>query len=114
MFASIRSKRLAFDKSETTPILNSSASTASPTQPQILSGTSTINRTLLHHHQQQHHDAVPMLPAGPSAAMAMASSGGASRHNNGTLNGIRGSAYSGESPPPDYNIVVHDSRHGFL
>lgn len=57
-----------------------------------------------------------MLPAGPSAAMAMASGGPSAggRHTNGTLSGIRGSAYSGESPPPDYNIVVHDSRHGFL
>ncbi|KAJ6636227.1 Protein tweety-2 [Pseudolycoriella hygida] len=40
------------DKSETTPFLNSSASTASPTGP-ILSGNSTINRTLLHHQQNQ-------------------------------------------------------------
>lgn len=105
------SKRLTNDKSETTPFLNSSASTASPTQPQILSGTSTINRTLLHHQQQHHHDAVPMVPTGASAMSA--ASAGPGRHNNG-LSAIRGSAYSGDSPPPDYNIVVHDSRHGFI
>lgn len=32
---------------------------------------------------------------------------------NGTAQ-LRGLAYNGESPPPDYNIVVHDTRHGFL
>lgn len=83
------------DKSETTPFLNSSASTASPTGP-ILSGNSTINRTLLHHQQNQ----------GSSSAVSNVG-------RNGTAQ-IRGLAYNGESPPPDYNIVVHDTRHGFL
>lgn len=84
------------DKSETTPFLNSSASTSSPTGP-ILSGTSTINRTLLHHQQNQ----------GSSSSVAVGA-------RNGTTATLRGLAYSGESPPPDYNIVVHDSRHGFF
>lgn len=83
------------DKSETTPFLNSSASTASPTGP-ILSGNSTINRTLLHHQQNQ------------GSSLAVSNVG-----RNGTAQ-LRGLAYNGESPPPDYNIVVHETRHGFL
>lgn len=83
------------DKSETTPFLNSSASTASPTGP-ILSGNSTINRTLLHHQQNQ------------GSSLAVSNVG-----RNGTTQ-LRGLAYNGESPPPDYNIVVHDTRHGFF
>ncbi|XP_037036928.1 protein tweety-2 isoform X1 [Bradysia coprophila] len=86
------SKRRPYgDKSETTPFLNSSASTASPTGP-ILSGNSTINRTLLHHQQNQ------------GSSLAVSNVG-----RNGTAQ-IRGLAYNGESPPPDYNIVVHDTR----
>lgn len=81
------------DKMETTPFLSTTTTTTSPTTAP-LSGSATINRTLLHH--QQH----------------------------GTLNGVatrnatalRGLAYKGgDSPPPDYNIVVHDTiRHEFL
>lgn len=82
------------DKSETTPFLNSTGSTVSPVAP-IISGTSTINRTLLHQHLSQ--NGAETLPL-----------------RNGTSN-KRGLAYSGDSPPPDYNIVVHDtSRHGFF
>lgn len=80
------------DKMETTPFLSTTTTTTSPSAP--MSGSATINRTLLHHHQQ-----------------------------HGTLNGVatrnasalRGLAYKGgDSPPPDYNIVVHDTiRHDF-
>lgn len=87
-------RRKFVDKMETTPFLSTTTTTTmSPTAP-IISGTATVNRTLLHH--QQH----------------------------GTLNGVatrngttlRGLAYKGgDSPPPDYNIVVHDnSRHDLI
>lgn len=68
----------------------------SPVAP-ITSGSSTINRTLLHHHHHISQNGAETLPL-----------------RNGTSN-KRGLAYSGDSPPPDYNIVVHDnSRHGFF
>lgn len=117
-----RRPRTFADKSETQPFLNSSA--ASPTQP-MLSGSSTINRTLLHHQQQSHHD-LAVVPGGGNTSMSSSAAsgilggggggggtiGGGATNRNGLL-AIRGLAYSGESPPPDYNIVVHE-RHGLF
>lgn len=92
-------RRKFIDKSETTPFLNS-ASTVSPSAP-VHSGTSTINRTLLHHQQNgvnTRNGATPMATA--------------------TLRGLAISSNLSDSPPPDYhqiNIAVHDtSRHGFF
>lgn len=101
-------RRSGGDKSETQPFLSSTASTVSPTVP-IHSGTSTINRTLLHHQQQQQH--------GNSATI-----GGHHGARNGANGGIRGFAHNTHHigngslpPPPDYSVVVHESsRHGFL
>lgn len=110
-------RRPGGDKSETQPFLSSTASTVSPTVP-IHSGTSTINRTLLHHQQQQ----------GGSATL------GGHGVRNGANGGVRGFAHhnphnvSGNGngnglihgngslpPPPDYSVVVHESsRHGFF
>lgn len=78
------------DKSETTPLFPTApAPTLSPTI--TTTGTSTINRTLLHH-QQNHF--------------------GTSTRNGTT--GLRGLASSynsgGESPPPGYDVVVHGTR----
>lgn len=89
------------DKSETTPFLNSAGSSVSPSGP-ILSGTATINRTLLHH-QQSH----TMNGVNVSATRNGATS---------TLRGLAISSNSSESPPPEYNhIVVHDTnRHGLI
>lgn len=94
-FSSSLFSRPYVDKSEITPFLNSTGSTVSPVAP-ITSGTSTINRTLLHQHLGQ--NGAETLPL-----------------RNGTSQ-KRGLAYSGDSPPPDYNqIVVHDnSRHGLF
>lgn len=66
-----------------------------------MSGTATINRTLLHH-QQTH--GVNGVAAGRNGAAT------------GTLRGLAISSNSSDSPPPDYNIVVHDNsdRHGLL
>lgn len=63
----------------------------------------TVNRTLLH---------AQAATSNGSTTGPIPSSG-----RNGTTHGLRGlaSSYSGdESPPPDYNVVVHDNRHGFL
>ncbi|XP_055708757.1 protein tweety-2 [Phlebotomus papatasi] len=87
-------KRPYGDKSETTPLFPSGSS-MSPTTAPILSGTSTINRTLLHHQQQN------QLSGINSASGTMS--------RNGTA-GLRGLEYSGDSPPPDYNVVVHGNR----
>ena len=72
----------------------------SPTAP-LNSGTSTINRTLLHSQQQ----------FGPSAGSSHIST-----RNGGNTAGLRGLALSipGDSPPPEYNVVVHENRHGFF
>lgn len=94
-------RRKYVDKSETTPFLTSAGSSLSPTAP-IHSGTATINRTLLHH--QQNH--------GLNGVAATATTA-----RNGTTGTLRGLAISSssDSPPPDYNIVVHDTdRHGFF
>lgn len=88
------------DKSETTPFLNSAGSSVSPTAPVHMSGTATINRTLLHH--QQAHNVNGVVAARNGAT--------------GTLRGLAISSNSSDSPPPDYNIVVHDNsnRHGLI
>lgn len=91
-------RRKYVDKSETTPFLNSAGSSVSPSAP-VISGTATINRTLLHHHQGQGMNGVPVARNGTT----------------GTLRGLAISTNSSDSPPPDYNIVVHDDgRHGFI
>lgn len=79
------------------------AATASPASAQITAGTMTVNRTLLH--------AQAATSNGTTGGTLIPSSG-----RNGTTHGLRGLAsYSGdESPPPDYNVVVHDNRHGFF
>ncbi|GAB0094936.1 Protein tweety homolog [Sergentomyia squamirostris] len=91
-------KRPYGDKSETTPLFPSSGSSMSPTAP-ILSGTSTINRTLLHHQQQNQLGAINSTTTG---TLTMS--------RNGTA-GLRGLEYSGDSPPPEYNVVVHGNRN---
>lgn len=98
-------RRKFVDKSETQPFLHSASSTVSPTIAASHNGsglssgggvTSTINRTLLHHH-------------------ANVNGVNLTSTRNGTSGALRGLAYNGgDSPPPDYNIVVHDnttSRH---
>lgn len=96
-------RRKFVDKSETQPFLHSASATVSPTIAASHNGsggggggTSTINRTLLHHHANVN---------GVNLTVA----------RNGTSGALRGLAYNGgDSPPPDYNIVVHDnttSRH---
>lgn len=87
------------------------ATSVSPTAP-ITSGTSTINRTLLHTQQFGNHGSVQRPRNGHG--------GGGSGGGGGGVNttGIRGLAMApGESPPPTYeHVVVHDIslRHGFL
>lgn len=48
------------------------------------------------------------MPVVPSATSTLTAP------NRNGLSAIRGLAYTGDSPPPDYNIVVHDNRHDFL
>lgn len=60
---------------------------------------STTNRTLLHHQQQNQFGS-------NGNVLATGTIG-----RNGTA--LRGLAYNGDSPPPEYNVVVHDKRHGF-
>lgn len=70
----------------------------SPTLP-ITSGTATINRTLLHTQQFTAH------------------SGGAHARNGNARGLANQSLNSGDSPPPTYDVVVHDislQRHGFF
>nr|XP_029723045.1 protein tweety-2-like isoform X1 [Aedes albopictus] len=94
-------KRPYEDKSETAPLFPAGAATASPASAQITAGTMTVNRTLLH--------------AQAATSNGTTTTGGTlipSSGRNGTTHGLRGLAsYSGdESPPPDYNVVVHDNR----
>lgn len=65
-------------------------------------GTSmgTTNRTLLHHQQQSQFGS-----NGNGLSTGTIGRNGAA---------MRGLAYNGESPPPEYNVVVHDKRHGFF
>lgn len=83
----------------------------SPTAP-ITSGTSTINRTLLHTQQFGNHGSVQRPRNGHGGGGSGGGGGG------GNTTGIRGLAMApGESPPPTYeHVVVHDIslRHGFL
>lgn len=92
-------KRPYEDKSETAPLFP--PSTASPSAP-ISSGTMTVNRTLLHAQTATSNGSTGGVGGG-----LIPTSG-----RNGTTHGLRGLAsYSGdESPPPDYNVVVHDNR----
>lgn len=84
------------------------ASSVSPTIPaQITSGTSTINRTLLHHQQPEGRVNIPTPGNHQSATLH-------GRNGSTGNSGMRGSGYSGDSPPPDYNIVVHGNRHGLI
>lgn len=85
-------RKCSSDKAESIPFLNPVV-TASPPAPSQ-SGTSTVNRTLLHH-QQVHGTNGVNTTARKSTTAAM-----------------RGLAisYNNEPPPPDYNIVVHDTR----
>lgn len=63
-------------------------------------GLSTTNRTLLHH--QQHNQ---------FGSNGNGLTTGTIGRNGSTMRGL---AYSGDSPPPEYNVVVHDTRHGFF
>lgn len=93
------SRRPYIDKSETQPFLQTATTTTSAslsptaTAP-IMSGTSTINRTLLHH--QNLNTSTTSVPT--------------SGRSNGTMRGLEIST-NGESPPPDYNFVMHGIRH---
>nr|XP_029726071.1 protein tweety-2-like [Aedes albopictus] len=94
-------KRPYEDKSETAPLFPAGVATASPASAQVTAGTMTVNRTLLH--------------AQAATSNGTTTTGGTlipSSGRNGTTHGLRGLAsYSGdESPPPDYNVVVHDNR----
>lgn len=86
----------------------------SPTAP-ITSGTSTINRTLLHTQQFGNHGSVQRPRNGHGGGGSGSGGGGG---GGGNTTGIRGLAMApGESPPPTYeHVVVHDIslRHGFL
>lgn len=64
---------------------------------------STTNRTLLHHQQQSQFG---------SNGNGL-STGTIGRNGSAAMRGL---AYNGESPPPEYNVVVHDTskRHGFF
>lgn len=71
----------------------------SPTAAPITSGTSTINRTLLHSQQFTSHG-VPHP-----------------RNGNAAARGLANQSLNGDSPPPQYDVVVHDislQRHGFF
>lgn len=100
-FSVIFSRPVDVDKSETAPLFQET--TRCTTSP-VGGGIGTINRTLLHH--QQNHTA-------PSAPLTSTSS----QHKNGSA-GYRGlvpmPTYDSESPPPEYNDLVHGKRHGFL
>lgn len=93
-------RRKCIDRLEATPFLNSGGNpTIAPSAP-IHTGTATINRTLLHHQQNHAINGVPTTA-----------------RNGATSGTLRGLAIStnNDSPPPDYNIVVHDiERHGFF
>lgn len=93
-------RRKCIDRLETIPFLNSGANpTIAPSAP-TYTGTATINRTLLHHQQNHGINGVPTTV-----------------RNGATSGTLRGLAIStnNDSPPPDYNIVVHDiERHGFI
>lgn len=97
------------DKAETTPLFPAGAN-ASPSAPIIASGTMTVNRTLLHAQTATTNGSTVGGPAvgGAGATGTLIPTSG----RNGTTHGMRGFAsYSGdESPPPDYNVVVHDNR----
>lgn len=97
------------DKAETTPLFPAGAN-ASPSAPIIASGTMTVNRTLLHAQAATTNGSTVGGPAvgGSGATGTLIPTSG----RNGTTHGMRGFAsYSGdESPPPDYNVVVHDNR----
>ncbi|XP_058126799.1 protein tweety-2-like isoform X2 [Anopheles coustani] len=97
------------DKAETTPLFPAGAN-ASPSAPIIASGTMTVNRTLLHAQTATTNGSTvggPAVGAAGATGTLIPTSG-----RNGTTHGMRGFAsYSGdESPPPDYNVVVHDNR----
>ncbi|XP_035902318.1 protein tweety-2-like isoform X2 [Anopheles stephensi] len=94
------------DKAETTPLFPAGAN-ASPAAPIIASGTMTINRTLLHAQTATSNGSTGGVGAGAGTGTLIPTSG-----RNGTTHGMRGFAsYSGdESPPPDYNVVVHDNN----
>ncbi|XP_035779420.1 protein tweety-2-like isoform X1 [Anopheles albimanus] len=100
------------DKAETTPLFPAGTN-ASPSAPIIASGTMTVNRTLLHAQTATTNGATSgggggIGAGGIGATGTLIPSSG----RNGTTHGMRGFAtYSGdESPPPDYNVVVHDNR----
>ncbi|XP_053661538.1 protein tweety-2-like [Anopheles marshallii] len=94
------------DKAETTPLFPAGAN-ASPAAPIIASGTMTINRTLLHAQTATSNGSTGGAGAAAGTGTLIPTSG-----RNGTTHGMRGFAsYSGdESPPPDYNVVVHDNN----
>lgn len=78
----------------------------------------TVNRTLLHAQAATSNGTGLTHGGGGGGGIGGGGGGGliASSGRNGTTHGLRGLAsYSGdESPPPDYNVVVHDNRHGFF
>lgn len=109
-----QNRRPYIDKSETQPFLTTTTTTSaslSPTVP-ISSGTSTINRTLLHHQNLGGSAmSVPTGGIGSGRDRDTVSSSG----RNGTI-GMRGlelqnNPSSSDSPPPDYNFVMHGIRH---
>jgi hypothetical protein len=89
-------RRVYQDKAETAPLFPASTS-MSPSGPLNTSGSATINRTLLHSQQFAAHN---------------------SQIRNGTTRGLANhSLLNGDSPPPTYDVVVHDislQRHGFI
>jgi len=99
-FKSIFRRPFEDNKAETAPLFPASTS-MSPSAP-ITSGTSTINRTLLHSQQFTAHQR----------------NGGGGGGGNGNARGLALlNSSSGDSPPPTYDVVVHDislQRHGFL
>lgn len=109
-------RRPYIDKSETQPFLTTTTTTSaslSPTAP-ISSGTSTINRTLLHH-QNLGGSAINVPTGIGSGGSSGAREVGATIGRNGTI-GMRGlelqnTPSSSDSPPPDYNFVMHGIRH---
>lgn len=89
-------RRIDYNESENTPFLNRRHS-GSPVTTQNVNAT--VNRTLLHHQQNQGGHFINNLT------------------RNGSTGVVRGLAYNNnnDSPPPDYNIVVHDTiRHDFF
>lgn len=98
-------RRVYQDKAETAPLFPASTS-MSPSAPMTASGSATINRTLLHSQQFGAHNSHVRNGIAPPPTTTR----GLANLNHSLLN-------SGDSPPPQYDVVVHDislQRHGFF